>query len=369
MTGAALGVIFAGLLLHSTLFLLPQSIALTQRLSNGKIDDSFFLATTNTAKDPKNNTKLQASQAPPQLTANRAITLAQWNAADGAPSPSATITRKVHIDILCYENRIDLPLVNVTIGAWANYARGQGYGYTHMSKHVLDSDAHPKFNKYAYILELFDKQIIAGEQWVLWVDSDIFIAHTDFNFESIIERFGHSETEMILSRDYRNTAIPVNNGIFLIRNSEWSRKFLERMVKEGPRILAAAQKKKSKQYGFNWKLVDQPTFTWLLIDDMKAIQIRDSRVDTVINKRVSITPTRTFNSFCRPLPFYKTSDGKRHHIWRREDPIMHITGLNITRRLLVLERVQATIKGVPHKGTNVTMDPRYNPCIDYTFLK
>lgn len=54
----------------------------------------------------------------------------------------------------------------------------------------------------------------------MWVDTDTVI----MNFETRLESFLDERYDLIISKDFRG----LNNGVFFIKNSNWSANLLER---------------------------------------------------------------------------------------------------------------------------------------------
>lgn len=99
------------------------------------------------------------------------------------------------------------------------YARRYNFDVVHSSGAPCERPF--SWHKLLLIQELFAK----GYEWVLWVDADAIIVDFDKN---IMDQVEPDKDLYLVRHPYQGKLIP-NAGIFLIRNSEWSRDLLARM--------------------------------------------------------------------------------------------------------------------------------------------
>ncbi|XP_078153613.1 alpha-1,2-galactosyltransferase gmh3-like [Carex rostrata] len=116
--------------------------------------------------------------------------------------------------------------VGVRNAVWGNkktYAEKMGYGFVDATT-LVDRSRPPNWSKILAIqssLRFYD--------WVFWNDADTVITNLDVSLESILfGLIGHgdiqSSPDLVVTEDLNG----VNSGVFFIRKSEWSQRFLEK---------------------------------------------------------------------------------------------------------------------------------------------
>ena len=105
-----------------------------------------------------------------------------------------------------------------------HYAYGKKYGYTVIDQSkLLDSTRPPAWSKIRAVQAMLT---LYQCEWVLWLDADTVIMNSSIPLESILPFQDLKENQaidLIVTTDRRYTA---NSGVWLIRNSEWSKQFL-----------------------------------------------------------------------------------------------------------------------------------------------
>lgn len=118
---------------------------------------------------------------------------------------------------------------NLTHGPFAEkinqkYANEMGYGYycEKSTKDIRDflKGIAPTWYKSKLILDVFDKH---NPEYVLFLDTDAIISNPTIKIEEFID----PEYNFIVAKDISHHSI-MNAGVFLIKNNEWSRNFLQR---------------------------------------------------------------------------------------------------------------------------------------------
>jgi galactosyl transferase GMA12/MNN10 family len=108
---------------------------------------------------------------------------------------------------------------------WPNhkeYARKQGYTIRDQSR-LLDPSRPPAWSKIRAVQAMMNEPFKC--EWVLWLDADVVIMDSYRLVESLIPHDAtSSDIDLIVTTDRRFTA---NSGVWLMRNSAWSRQFLE----------------------------------------------------------------------------------------------------------------------------------------------
>ena len=137
------------------------------------------------------------------------------------------------------------------------------HGYTFFS-HSSPLDNRPAtWSKLKIILSIFEKQTF---DWVLWTDSDSVILNEDIKIESLID----DNVDLIITKD----CFSYNAGVFLIKNTEASKKFLQQWIE------------KSYYVGHPWQ--DQAALVEML--ESESLDQRKSL-------KVKILPQRKMNSY------------------------------------------------------------------------
>jgi hypothetical protein len=115
------------------------------------------------------------------------------------------------------------------------YAKRQGYDI--FSGSIDDFPLEPFISpqawlKPAYLYHLMTKNV-SSIDWFVWLDCDALIARMDWSLEEVLsEKLGVSnnqQNDMIVAQD-PNTLF--NTGVMIIRNSDWSRDLLKRLLQQ-----------------------------------------------------------------------------------------------------------------------------------------
>lgn len=129
----------------------------------------------------------------------------------------------------CYMMRImgaDVAMVSVVIGKEfkeatilglqnkENYCKKQGYDFIYCEE-CLDSTRQLNWSKILFLLNVMENSKC---KWIFWTDADALVMNTEMRLEDLIDE----DYNLIINYDFNG----FNNGHFLIRNCEWSRKFL-----------------------------------------------------------------------------------------------------------------------------------------------
>jgi galactosyl transferase GMA12/MNN10 family len=136
---------------------------------------------------------------------------------------------------------------HVSTITWPNHlAYAQKHGYLAVDQsYLLDPTRPPAWSKIRAVQELFTSQQYHCE-WVLWLDADTVFMNSSISLESILPYHnnynsnnigGGGDTNSIREMDVDTAAIDLivtsdrrftaNSGVWLIRNSLWSRQFLQ----------------------------------------------------------------------------------------------------------------------------------------------
>lgn len=100
----------------------------------------------------------------------------------------------------------------------AQYAQRHGHRYT-MEEAVLDSSRPPAWSK----IKAVQGQLESGKcDWVMWLDADVVFMNQSVRLETLLS--SEENVDLIVTPD---ASFRVSSGVWLIRNSAWSQKFLQ----------------------------------------------------------------------------------------------------------------------------------------------
>lgn len=102
----------------------------------------------------------------------------------------------------------------------AMYAHEKGYTYIGFEYDLVPVFVSVYYNKIVAVDSVLKDQ--RNFDWVLYIDSDAAVSNFNYKIEDIIAR--HSGKEIIIAQDSNG----VNNGVFLIKNTEKMKEFLQK---------------------------------------------------------------------------------------------------------------------------------------------
>ncbi|CAG8705574.1 2385_t:CDS:2, partial [Ambispora leptoticha] len=130
-----------------------------------------------------------------------------------------------------YDNMCMFPVAYILAENKRDYARRHGYSFVGRSEE-FDQQAHYKHRRTVWGKIDSIEKILPHYDWVFWLDMDTVIANQSISVEWLFEKFtervggedNFSKINLVVARPKQDSTI--NAGVFMIRNSEWSRKFL-----------------------------------------------------------------------------------------------------------------------------------------------
>lgn len=212
----------------------------------------------------------------------------------------------INICICSISDRADLS--SKTYPALVEYAQKWSYGI-HIETHSLDESRHIAWSKVLLLQRLLPHYDIC-----VWVDDDILITDLNKPLEHFItENFRHGKTSFMISADMVPQA-PMNTGIVFVRNIPVAFQVLQCVWDMCDKI--------GKRHEPCW---EQDAFNalWLYSD----------------KNWVDILPYRILQSFIRDwyLPV--------EQFWQPGDFSAHITGMDMERRLEIIDDLKANPQG------------------------
>ena len=105
-----------------------------------------------------------------------------------------------------------------------HYANKHNY-YWKDSSHLVDPERPPAWSKLKAVQALLQQPQQHNSHycdWVLWLDADVIIMNSNIRLQDLLP--SDPEIMLIATHDRKFTA---NSGVWLLRNSDWSRQFLD----------------------------------------------------------------------------------------------------------------------------------------------
>ena len=122
------------------------------------------------------------------------------------------------------ENRAEF--AQYSIPSFVKYAERWGYDL-YVFPVSLDTSRPTPWSKIRAMLDLMKED---KYEWYVWLDDDIYITNPNMQLVQFINDYGR-QAELIVSahKSLLTTPEDINSGLFLIRNSAWSREFLQKV--------------------------------------------------------------------------------------------------------------------------------------------
>ena len=107
------------------------------------------------------------------------------------------------------------PVGRITSDVLRDYAQRHRYA-CHVHERSLDATRHPSWSKLLAVRAALAEKPGA---WVMWIDADAVVVNHRIRAETLVPK----GFEVVFGSDFNG----LNSGIFLIRSSEWSLRFLD----------------------------------------------------------------------------------------------------------------------------------------------
>ena len=186
------------------------------------------------------------------------------------------------------------------------YCRAHRYAF-HPFTNTFDSRP-AAWSKLKIILNIFKED---NPDWVLWTDSDAVIKNKNIKIEDLID----NNFDLIISKD----GFTYNTGIFLIKNTDASKKFLNECIE------------KEQYVGHPW-------------EEQAAVVDFLEKNDSY---KVKVVPQRILNSYPKkpPLEGWYTQVGEKKYFWQdgegefqEGDFVIHFAGFSPKEKELLIEK-------------------------------
>ncbi|KAL1925559.1 uncharacterized protein VTP21DRAFT_442 [Calcarisporiella thermophila] len=158
------------------------------------------------------------------------------NVCSRVPAQDANSPKKPNIVVLTssfvYPDNCMLTAADIAADNKRKYAKKHGYAFVARSKEFAEQI----FLKRKTVWGKVDavEKVLVNYDWMLWLDMDAVIFNPTVTVEGLLEKFkdmtDNLDNKHLIVAKPRGDSM-INAGVFLIRNSEWSRKYL-RAVQE-----------------------------------------------------------------------------------------------------------------------------------------
>ena len=228
-------------------------------------------------------------------------------------------------------------MANITVRNHAAYATKWGHGYEPHRGLISEAFRSPQetatvrqmgyyWQKVAVLQNVLSLPHSPEFDWLLWIDSDAVFTNADRDLAEIVREYGQGK-DLIMPLDLGDDAIRINNGVFLLRNSRWSRQFLNRVTGLFP------------LYG-NQGTPEQDAMRDVMYSgsdghDFAAHRGPGNYRESLLQLEVTVVPQRVMNSFHRR----KEGDLFSGAQWMPGDFIAHVSNLPLDIRIEALRQL------------------------------
>jgi hypothetical protein len=220
-----------------------------------------------------------------------------------------------------------------------SYAKQHGYSYAYYEE-PFDTSRAPPWSK---IVALFRQLRQSSEDWLLWIDDDAIITNPSIRLGTLIHAYGRGKNIVIAEDAHADRGIPINTGLFLIRNDAWSELFLRHVWHAGLELGL-------RNLG---TLHEQQAMTHVVFHGCREH----------IRQYVSVVSKRLMNSFIR----YSAYDDPEDSRWRPGDLAAHMTGIQNRDRDSIARQLASNPNRIPEmrgggirKSTGADRTPQTN---------
>jgi mannan polymerase II complex MNN10 subunit len=192
-------------------------------------------------------------------------------------------------------------VAELTVPTFKNYCEKHGYDYIEVTN--CNCGRHPVWEKILLLKERLDKY-----DYLFWCDCDAIITNSSIKLETFV-----SNQDLVIAYDL----FGLNAGLFLIRNSEWSRNYLKQV----------------------WNICGTAPFNKDYGGDQAAMNYLTRGEDL----HVKIVSQRLFNSYKNS--FYNRPYDEKVD-WQPGDFILHLPGIHNSYRVAIFKDILANYLSV-----------------------
>jgi len=213
-----------------------------------------------------------------------------------------------------------------------DYADCNGYSYIFFNGTLASEFQNPNSSKMPIAKGSYWQKLVAVEQalsaidphtgapyeWLAWFDADVIFANNEKGLADVIETYATDHVHLLIAsdhfiveeRDFFGLS-SVNTGVFLLRNSEWSRNLLKEW-------------RVSFDHYKNHRTPEQSALSGILggFDDINSELSRTEKLERVKqNPNVAVVPQRVLNP--KIVDDYISPEGT---VWQPGDMVVHFMG-------------------------------------------
>lgn len=185
--------------------------------------------------------------------------------------------------------------VKLGIESKQKYCQTHGYDFLY-STQLQDLSRHIYWSKIVWVLMAMDH---TNYKWIAWIDADTLIMNRGIQLEDLID----DRYDIIINND-RNG---FNSGVFLVKNSEWSRNFFSRVYNRTDCLRHIFP----EQQAMNLELIEKKE----------------------IGRHAKLVPQRFMNSYHNGF-----SNGSVSELYQTGDFILHFAGVHDVPMILLFKK-------------------------------
>lgn len=130
-------------------------------------------------------------------------------------------------------------------------------------------------------------------EYLLWVDADMIVLDLGLRLEQVAAE--HPNAHILISAEHAGSSTLINSGAVLVRNTEWSRKFLSEW----------------------WSFADRKLYS----DQEQFDMLYKAHKETFdLDNKIHILPPDALNTVLRILQYLLVLFSLPSHFWRIQDP-------------------------------------------------
>jgi len=112
------------------------------------------------------------------------------------------------------------------------YCSKHGYDFI-QDESVVDNTRDLQWSKIQLLLKYLQPSVERKYDYLVWIDADTYIMNNEITIESLISKYNLANINIIYQKD---PYIWVNTGFMIIKNTDWSRDFLNESYKHTDKI-------------------------------------------------------------------------------------------------------------------------------------
>lgn len=193
------------------------------------------------------------------------------------------------------DNPERLEMSQLVVANHKKYAEKHGYRYLEYPENLAKGDE-PYWSKIAAVNRILngeEETLKCPPKWVVWLDDDAVIGDQMVQIDDVIAHYEaeNPDVKVIITEDAMSHIfphIPLNTGVMLIKNDDWSRTFFQKVW----------EKRNTRAFGQSYTYASCPNQSCLHEQQV----ISDLRETEGLENEIQVIPQRdrwAMNTFCR----------------------------------------------------------------------